>query len=222
MDNLDKIIEELRVKMIEYTKNDNSGHNIDHLERTLKYAQYLQEHEGGDIVVISISAFIHDIHRILQSKVGHFVSPKESLPTVNEFIKDLPITETQKEQILFAIEHHEEYNFGKDGNNATNIESQILQDADNLDAIGAIGLIRALRYGILYGEPMYNPNVDFYRTEYEESSDDASTLHHINNKLLRLGEHMNTKTARELAVDKTKFLQDFLNRYVDEFHSKIE
>ncbi len=216
------ILDKLRTKMIEYTKGDNSGHNIDHLERTLKYALYLQSFEGGDIYVIAIASFIHDIHRIMQNESGHFVAPEESLSTVKEFIKDIDITEEQKEHILYAIKYHEYYNFGKDKNIVNDIESKIVQDADNLDAIGAMGLIRALQYGILYGEPIYNPDVALYQNEYEECSDDASTIHHINNKLLRLGEYMNTKTAKHIAEDKTNFLKDFINRYISEYKGEIK
>ena len=88
MGGVNKLIEQLREKVKEYFQSDASGHNIDHLERTLKYALYLQSKEGGDIVVICVSAFIHDIHRIMSAEKGRFVSPKESLPVVEEFIKD--------------------------------------------------------------------------------------------------------------------------------------
>jgi uncharacterized protein len=153
---------------------------------------------------------------------GQFVSPKESLIVVKEFIEDLEITDTQKEHILYAIEHHEEYNFGLGGVQVEDIESKILQDADNLDAIGAMGLLRTFKYGIAHNLLEYDPNTPLYRTEYEESNHDASTIHHIYNKLLRLGDYMNTATAKQLAKEKTKLMEDFLKMYIAEYNGDFE
>lgn len=222
MKDINVLIAGLRTKVKEYFDKDASGHNIDHLERTLNYAMYLQSKEGGDIVVIGVSAFIHDIHRILSTEQKKFVSPKESLPVVNEFLKDLDITEKQKEHILYAIEHHEEYAFGKDGVSVEDIESKILQDADNLDAIGAIGIVRTFKYGMAHNVIDYDPNVPLYQNEYSESQEDASTIHHINNKLVRLGQYMNTDTAKELAEKKIELMKTFMQLYIEESTGKFE
>ena len=194
---VNEIIDKLRKKVEVYFTKDASGHNIDHLERTLNYALFLQSKEGGDEVVVAISAFIHDIHRILGLEQNRFVSPKESLPVVEEFLKDLDITNEQKQHILYAIEHHEEYSFGQGGVQVKDIESKILQDADNLDAIGAIGIVRNFKYGFAHGLPDYISSVPLYQNEFTESKNDISTIHHMNNKLLRLGQYMNTKTAKK-------------------------
>lgn len=216
MDKIHTLIEQLKIKVKKYFDSDTTGHNIDHLERTLNYALYLQSKEGGDVIVIGISAFIHDIHRILASEKKRFVSPKESLPVVETFLKDLDITEKQKQHILYAIEHHEEYAFGKEKLIVTDIESLILQDADNLDATGAIGIVRSFKYGTKHGRKDYDPNVPLYQDEYTEGKTEASTIHHIYNKLLRLGDYMNTKTAKELAKKKTNLMQEFVDMYIEE------
>ena len=216
MEKLEEIIERLREKVGTYFSKDASGHSIDHLERTLHYALYLQSKEGGDRLVVGISAFIHDIHRIMGAQQNRFVSPKESLPVVQEFLKDVDITENQKQRVLSAIEHHEEYSFGSGGINVSDIESLILQDADNLDAIGAIGLVRTIKYSIAHNIPDYDASVPLYQNAYDERKEDPSTIHHINNKLIRLGENMNTKTARELAEKKTKLMKDFLDMFIKE------
>lgn len=222
MKDINELIDSLRTKVKEYFDKDASGHNIDHLERTLKYAMYLQSKEGGDIVVIGVSAFIHDIHRILSTEQKRFVSPKDSLPVVSEFLKDLDITEKQKEHILYAIEHHEEYAFGKESVSVEDIESKILQDADNLDAIGAIGIVRTFKYGMAHNVIEYDPTVPLYQNEYSESKGDASTIHHINNKLLRLGQYMNTATAKELAGKKIDLMKTFMQLYIEESTGKFE
>lgn len=213
-------IDKLRDKIDNYFKKDASGHSIDHLERTLNYALYLRSKEGGDVVVVGISAFIHDIHRIMGAEQNRYVSPKESLPVVEQFLVELDITLEQKQHILYAIEHHEEYSFGG-GVKVTDIESKILQDADNLDAIGAMGIIRCFKYGFAHNVIDYEPSVPLYQNQFEEWKEDESSIHHINNKLLRLGESMNTKTARKIAKKKTKLMKDFIDMYIEEFTGKI-
>ena len=79
---LEEYIEKLRPFVIELFKNDSTGHDISHLERTMKTAVYLCEKEGGDRIIVGISAFLHDVHRIMQNETGDFVSPKDSLDTV--------------------------------------------------------------------------------------------------------------------------------------------
>ena len=138
MGQLDNFIDILSKKIKKYFKEENTGHNIDHLNRVLKYALYLQKNEGGDEIVIGISAFIHDVHRIMTAECGEYVSPKDSINKVKEFIDDLDLTDEQKEHILYAVEHHEEYGFGKENVSVKDIESLILQDADNLDMCGAM------------------------------------------------------------------------------------
>lgn len=221
MDKMKKIIDKLRKSVKEYFEKDSSGHNIDHLERTLNYALYLQSKEGGDIIVIAVSAFLHDIHHILSAQQGRFVSPKESLPVVEKFLDKIDITDKQRKHILYAIEHHEEYAFGEGGIKVDDIESKILQDADNLDAIGAIGIVRTFKFGIAHNILDYNPDVPLYQNEYDASKKDASTIHHINNKLLRLGKYMNTQTAKDLATKKIALMKSFMDMYIEEVTGKF-
>lgn len=217
MDKLQSIIEKLKDKVGAFFSKDASGHSIDHLERTLHYALYLQAKEGGDRIVVGVAAFIHDIHRIMGAEQNKYVTPKESLPVVETFLNDLPLTKKQKAHILHAVEHHEEYAFGKNQVAVADIESLILQDADNLDAIGAMGIIRTFKFGMAHNCAEYDPSVPLYQNEYDDSKLDASTIHHINNKLIRLGDYMNTQTAKALAKKKIKLMKDFMTMYIQEF-----
>lgn len=79
---LEEYIEKIRPYVLDMFSKDSSGHDISHLERTMKLALHLQEKEGGDRIIVGISAFLHDIHRIMQNERGVFVSPKDSLETV--------------------------------------------------------------------------------------------------------------------------------------------
>jgi len=218
--NISSLIEKLESRIGDYFADNDGSHDIGHLKRTLRNALEIQTKEGGDIQVIAVSAFIHDVHRIMQDVEGRFVSPKESLPKIRELIADLPLTDKQKEHICYAIEHHEEYAFGKGGVTVTDIESKIVQDADNLDMLGAIGIERALSYSKALNIPLYNPSVPLYRSEFSEDNMKdvkVSTVHRMNNKHLRLCENMNTKTAKDMAKPKTKLIKDFIDSVVKDF-----
>lgn len=130
---LKEYVEQLKPYVIELFKTDSSGHDISHLIRTMNLALTIQEKEGGDKIVIGIAAFLHDIHRIMQNSSGKFVEPKDSIDTVKKILSNIDIDETTTTKICYAIEHHEQYNWN--GNNVEDINTLILQDADNLDAI---------------------------------------------------------------------------------------
>lgn len=216
---LEKYIEELKPYVMELFNNDSSGHDISHLIRTMNTALYLQEKEGGDRIIVGIAAFLHDIHRIMQNEMGHFVSPKDSLQKVKEILSNIDLTNEQVEKICYCIEHHEEYNWN--GNNVDDINTLILQDADNLDAIGAIGIGRTFSYGGAHNAPMYDDTVPLNEiNDYSEANGyDPSTIHHFYHKLFKLGDNMNTTTAKEIANYRTVFMKEFVKEFLNEWNA---
>ena len=216
---LDRYIKKLKPYVIDLFKNDSSGHDISHLIRTMNTALYLQEKEGGDRLIIGIAAFLHDVHRIMQNESGVFVSPKDSLNKVKEILSHVDLNKDQIEKICYSIEYHEQYNWN--GNNVDDINTLILQDADNLDAIGAIGVGRTFFYGGAHNVIMYDPDKPLNEnSDYSESNgDDESTIHHFYHKLFKLGDNMNTKTAKELAKQRTNFMREFVKQFLDEWNA---
>lgn len=200
------------------SKDRTGGHDIDHFNRTMRIALYLQSKEGGDSLIIGIASFLHDIHRLLQSEKKRYVTPKESLDTVIEIIKQskIELTKEQINKVLFCIEHHEDYNWN--GNNVDDINTLILQDADNLDAIGAIGIGRSFGYAVLNNQLFYDDTVPLEKFDgYEEKLKDVSNIHFLNNKLIKLGDNMNTKTAKLIAKDRVEFIKRFIEEYIKEW-----
>ena len=200
-------------------KDKTGGHDIDHFNRTMRIALYLQSKEGGDSLIIGISSFLHDIHRLMQSEKKEYITPKDSLDNVLEIIKkaNLDLTDEQINEILFCIEHHEDYNWN--GNNVDDINTLILQDADNLDAIGAIGIGRSFGYAALNNQPFYDDTIPLEKFEgYEEKLKDVSNIHFLNNKLIKLGDNMNTKTAKLIAKARVEFIKKFIDEYIKEWN----
>lgn len=215
---LEKYIQIIKPYIMELFKNDSSGHDISHLTRTMNIALNICEKENGDKLIVGISAFMHDIHRIMQNETGKFVSPKDSLPKVKEILKNTDLTDEIIDKICYCIEYHEEYNWN--GKNVDDINTLILQDADNLDAIGAIGIGRTFAYGGAHNVLMYDEEVSLNMDEnYSEfNGNDPSTIHHFYHKLFKLKDNMNTKTAKEQAIMRTEYMENFVKEFLDEWN----
>lgn len=221
---LEDYIKELKPYVIELFSKDSSGHDISHLIRTMNTALYIQEKEGGDRLIIGIAAFLHDVHRILENEINKdkkdytFVSPKDSIPKVKEILSHVELTEEQIEKICYAIENHELYNWN--GENVEDLNTLILQDADNLDAIGAIGIARTFSYGGAHNVTMYDETVPLEGMDsYVEGDIDPSTIHHFYHKLFKLGDQMNTETAKVLAKKRTDFMKNYTKEFLDEWNA---
>ncbi|MGM9878911.1 MAG: HD domain-containing protein [Bacilli bacterium] len=213
---INEYIEKLEPVVSNMFEVECSGHGIDHLERTLKNALYIQSKEGGNPIIIGISAYLHDLHRLMQYKDGKYHSPKESLNKVKRILKNIDLSNEEKKEICYCIENHEKYNWND--NNVDDINTLILQDADNLDAIGAIGIARAFAYGSANGIPIYSENFKrIVNDNYVESDNlESSTIQHFYDKLLKLGDNMNTKTAKNIAKKRAQFIKEYINEFMNE------
>ena len=153
---LNSYIEKLKTDIEKMFSCDSSGHDLEHLQRVMNLSLKIQEKEGGDRIIVGIASYLHDIHRVIKNKDGSYVSPKESLPVVQKLLNKLSLTKEQKEEICFCIENHENYNWNN--GNVQNINALIVQDADNLDALGSIGIARCFAYGAANNIKMFDEN----------------------------------------------------------------
>lgn len=189
--------------------SDSSGHDFEHATRVLKLALSIQKTEGGDRFIIGIAALFHDLMRpwekeqkkqkipVAQIK-SHF--SKEAIKLIRDEIERLKplISDAQIEKVLEIIALHEDYELKS---SAKSIELKVVQDADWLDAIGAVGLLRAAMFAGSYGDKMFIPGESLAKGGFQESQSKkgVSLLHHIYEKLLALGDMMNTKTGNKMA-----------------------
>jgi len=217
---LEYAIKILETEIREYFKEDSSGHDFFHLKRVLNLALQIQIAEKGDIIVIGIASFLHDVHRIMQSQSGRYIEPKESLPFIEKFIKPLGLTDNKVKQILTAVEFHEEYSFCEKRLTNRDIETMIVQDADNLDSIGAIAIARVFAYGGSVGNKIYDPAIALggdYEGEAKSAYSGKSGIHHIYEKILKLKNNMNTKTGKLLAEERHNFVEMYLKHFHEEW-----
>lgn len=217
---LENILLKLEDEIKDLFVNEKSGHDITHLKRVTNLALKIQQTEGGNREVIGISAFIHDLHRVIAIEKGKkYCSPEESLDAIEKIVKKCEVDDSIIKKVLHCVKYHEETNFMGKQRKANDIETLILQDADNLDAMGAIGIARAFTYGgahdmkIWDGKPF--EKIDEVR---DISTDSPTTIEHFYDYLLKLKNTMNTNTAKALAEEKHKFMQEYLKVFFEEWN----
>lgn len=214
-----EIIDIIRDEYKDLLVDVNDGHEFEHVVRVMNYALQIQKHEGGNVNVLVAAALLHDVHRWLQIKENKFVSPRDSLSLIDKTLARFDFLSPEDIRLIrIIIERHEDYECD-DGSQPMDIkELAIIQDADRLDAIGAIGLIRTIKYGAIYGIKDYVGSAPLYRDKkYNGEVNDISTVHHIYNKLLRLDEMLHTQTAKELAIPRMCVMQTFIDAFLDEW-----
>lgn len=212
-----QIIQQIEQEIKTLFSSDSSGHDIYHLQRVFNLAMTIQSREDGDKIVIGVAALTHDVHRIIEAQTGEFCSPRDSLPRVKAIMDKTNLSEDQKKHVLHCVEFHEEYNFSKSGKTVQDEETLILQDADNLDAMGAIGIARTFMFGGTHRLPMWIPDIPIDSQHYDEASRDPSVIHHFHSKLLKLKDNMNTQTGMKMAQERHRMMERFIQEFKDEW-----
>jgi uncharacterized protein len=220
MDGFSQIINKVEGRLKEIFSHEVSGHDFYHLKRVMNLAGILQKKEGGDLEIVSMAALTHDLHRIIQDQNGNYCQPKDSLLKIREILESAGLEEEKIKKVLHCVEFHEEYPFSIHGQTVKDVETLVLQDADRLDAIGAIGIARAFYYGSATGTPIWNPEIPL-GGEFDESKNDLSEIHHFYTKLLKLKDNMNTKTGKKMAGKRHKYMEKYLKEFFKEWSDKI-
>ena len=201
---MEKMIARLNKKLVELFENENSGHDITHLNRVYEYATKIQKHEGGDLYVIAISALIHDLHRLMSNEQKHYVAPENSLELAKQILLDCDVDSTKLEHILEVVKYHD----NKENKNFS-LETLIIQDADALDAVGEIGIQRTVTFCKTHNIPLTSSK-PLDCPEYIPEINPISACHYIYRTMIPNANNFYTKTACELAKDKVKYLEDFV------------
>lgn len=206
----EQILEAALAYAKEILKDDFSGHGYDHIERVYRNATEILKEENANPFIVLLSAALHDV-----DDVKLFPEDK-NLEHARSFLKAQDVDRDTSSRVLQII--HEVSFKGKDTKVPETIEGQIVQDADRLDAIGAIGIARAFAFGGNRNRPLYDEKQTIRRdmTEEEYRSHKGSTIAHFYEKLLLLKYMMNTKTGKRLAERRHDFLLLFLDEFAKE------
>ena len=195
--------------------NESSGHDWWHIYRVHNLALKINEKEQKNSYVISMIALLHDIF-------DEKFSTGNIQDNIIKLLKELGvydfISNEELENILYSIE-----NLGfKGGFNTTKLsaEGQIVQDADRIDAIGAIGIARTFAYGGKKGIPIYDPDQGIVEINSQDDYRNLKrhTINHFYEKLLKLKDTLNTDTAKQIAIKRTIYMEEFLNEFYAEWN----
>ncbi|KFC19906.1 HD domain-containing protein [Chryseobacterium sp. FH1] len=211
MELINKTIELVKQKL----EGTESGHDWFHIERVWKLSLHIHEKEGGDKLVIELAALLHDIAD------PKFHNGDETLATkiVTEFLTDQKVDSKIIAKVIFIIENMSFKN-RNDAPKDLPLELKIVQDADRLDAIGAIGIARTFNFGGYKNNLMYHPDIEpkLNQSKEDYKKSNGTTINHFYEKLLLLKDLLNTKTAKEIGEERHQFMLQFLDQFYREWN----
>jgi len=195
--------------------NAEGGHDWFHIERVYKNALLISKNENVDIFIVSLGALLHDIADSKFHNGDETVGPK----LAGAFLVNQNLDSTVISHIINIIENIS-FKGGNEPQKFNSLELDVIQDADRLDAIGAIGIARTFNYGGFKNRAIYDPNIEpnlnLSKEAYKNST--APTINHFYEKLLLLKDRMNTKTGKRIAEQRHKFMQDYLEQFYNEWN----
>lgn len=209
-----QIVENTKIFVKKTLKNAEGGHDWFHVQRVLNNAKKIAQYEKVNLFIVELGALLHDI---ADSK---FHNGDENIgPSITrEFLKEQGLEKDIIAQVSKIIENIS-FKGGNETQEFTSPELQVVQDADRLDALGAIGIARTFNYGGFKGRPLYDPeikpNLNLSKAEYKAST--APTINHFYEKLLLLKDRMNTQTGKRMAEERHRFMERFLEEFYKEW-----
>lgn len=215
--NQEKIISNTIVFVKEELKNAEGGHDWFHVERVYKNTLLISKEEKVNTFVVSLAALLHDIADPKFFNGDETIGPKKA----QNFLEKQNVDKGVINHVINIIKYISFKNsFDKNGKEFTSKELQVVQDADRLDAIGAIGIARCFNYGGFKHRALYNPeispNLKMSKEEYKNSN--APTINHFYEKLLLLKDKMNTLTGKKIALSRHDFMVEYLNQFYSEWN----
>jgi uncharacterized protein len=209
--------QEIIQKTADYIKeefsDDSSGHDWWHIYRVWKNAVTICEHEEADVFIVQLAALLHDLDDWKFNESGD-ETPLRAKAWLDSCSVDSAVAGKVCEIIM-----HISYKGANVENKMKSLEGFIVQDADRLDAIGAIGIGRAFAYGGYKDRPMYDPESkpQLHATFEQYKNSKSATINHFYEKLLLLKDMMNTKTARRIAEQRHEVMLKFLDQFMNEW-----
>jgi len=217
MSNLD-LINKTILFVKEKLANAEGGHDWFHIQRVYKNALLIAKGENCDETVVKLGALLHDIADSKFHAGDETVGPK----VAREFLESEGVSEAIISHVIQIIDNIS-FKGGKTEKTFSSIELDIVQDADRLDAIGAIGIARAFNYGGFKNRAMYDPNISpnlqMNKEEYKNSQ--APTINHFYEKLLLLKDKMNTQTGKQIAEQRHLYMVEFLAQFYAEWDGEL-
>jgi uncharacterized protein len=215
--NMNPLIEETIVFVKEKLRGAEGGHDWFHIERVYKNALLIAKTESCDLNVVALGALLHDIADSKFHDGDETIGPR----TARAFLESQQVNEDTIVHVVNIIENIS-FKGGNFERKFSSKELDIVQDADRLDAIGAIGIARCFNYGGFKNRELYNPKIapqmNMDKETYKAST--SPTINHFYEKLLSLKDKMNTATGRQIAAERHAYMEGFLAQFYAEWEGK--
>jgi len=215
--NSQQLIENTVAYVRETLEDAEGGHDWWHILRVWNNAKLIAQSEPANLLVVELAALLHDIADAKFHGGDEEIGPRTAI----NFLQNQDVDANVIEHVAQIIRHLS-FKASFDGKTFSSPELDVVQDADRLDAIGAIGVARAFNYGGFKGRQMHNPevkpNLNMTKEEYKNTT--APTINHFYEKLLLLKDKMNTPTAQKLATQRHEFMESFLEQFYAEWEGK--
>lgn len=209
-----RIIEKTKIYVNKKLSGEGSGHDFFHAERVLKTSLHICKIENADEYIVSLSALLHDIDDWKFSSDN-----KTNTENISAFLKSVNADDVTINKVTGIIKTLS-YKGGVTDSSQSSLEGKIVQDADRLDAIGAIGIARTFTYGGNRHQIIYDPSVKpvQYYTLSQVKNEKNNTINHFYEKLLKLKDLMNTNEGKRLAVKRHDYMKEFLEEFYREWN----
>jgi uncharacterized protein len=210
----EEIIEKTKIFVKNELEKAEGGHDWFHILRVYNNALLISRNEEADPLVIALGALLHDIADSKFHEGDETVGPK----VARKFLFENNVDSKVIEHVVNIVKHIS-FKGGNEAQIFTSSELDIVQDADRLDALGAIGIARTFNYGGFKNRKLFDPsikvNLEMTKEEYKAST--APTINHFYEKLLLLKDRMNTKTGKKIAQERHKYMEQFLDQFYAEW-----
>ena len=216
-----EIVEETIAFVKETLKGAEGGHDWFHIQRVFNNTLLIAKDEDVDILTVSLAALLHDIADAKFYDGDETIGPRMAVEFLNSIkVNTKVVLHVEKIIQNISFKNSLDKTAGKKFNST---ELQVVQDADRLDALGAIGIARTFNYGGFKNRELYNPEIppklNLSKEEYKKSN--SPTINHFYEKLLLLKDRMNTKTGKKLAEKRHQFLLDYLEQFYAEWNGRM-
>lgn len=212
--NIQQYISQAKSFVREHHKDDTTGHDFFHILRVLKLARFIAVKEGADVEVVALASLLHDLDDWKKKPAGD----QESFPLTTRWMNNVKLP-LQLRETLYQIIGSISFKGGTVDDTQNSLEGKVVQDADRLDALGAIGIARTFAFGGSHNRPIYLPHINPNEyNDFEEYKNRLNhTINHFHEKLLLLKDKMNTDTGQRIAELRHARLNQFLKDFYQEW-----
>jgi uncharacterized protein len=204
------ILEETEKWVWQILSKDTTGHDFWHVHRVVNLAEKIAAKEGANVFVCRMAALLHDV---ADEKLVNDVEAANN--EILHFMNKIGVEQNVIQAIWDAMK---DVSFKGNHKEPTTLEGKVVQDADRLDAIGAIGVARTFAYGGSKGHKLHDPDVNVEDRSLSYRNPNKSSIHHFYEKLLKLKDFLNTSTAKAIAEKRHRFMENFLEQFYEEWN----